>query len=57
MTLHRFTYLLHTQAQELQQGQGALGDRLVLILGDQVGQENQRVQEVQPQTHLLDPKG
>lgn len=58
MPLPSLPYLLHTQvqAQELQEGQGAHEDQVVLILGGQVGQGNQRVLEDQQQTHLLDPR-
>lgn len=55
MPLPSLPYLLHTQvqAQELQEGQGAHEDQVVLILG---GQGNQWVLEDQQQTHLLDPR-
>lgn len=51
------TYLIHmeVQAQGVQQDQGALEDQFFLLLGNQVGQENQQVLEAQQQTHLLGP--
>lgn len=56
-TVPPLIYLLHmqVQAQALQESQGAPEDQVVLILGNQVGQENQQDLEDQQPTHLLDP--